>query len=155
MDRSCFLSRRGFGLRLLVASATASVAFRPAGAQSVREGDLDGKPIFIPLDRIVVSVFRGRNVERHEMLLINLELINSSAITPLDLAMPRLRDSFVRIWNRLGSRPDAADKGLDVEAGRRAMQGACDELVGPGRIKNVLIVAHSGRLVRQQPGMRS
>ncbi len=152
-DRSRSPSRRRFG-QLALATIAATAPSRPARAQTVREGDLDGRPIFIPLDRIVVSVFRGRNVERHEMLLIKLELMNSSAITPLDLAMPRLRDSFVRIWNRLGSRPDAADKGLDVEAGRRAMQAACDELVGSGRIKNILIVAHSSRLVRQQPGMQ-
>jgi hypothetical protein len=154
MDRFRSPSRRRLGQLVLTAFAAAA-ACRPTRAQTVREGDLFGRPIFVPLDRIVVSVFRGRHVERHEMLLIKLELMNSSAITPLDLAMPRLRDSFVRIWNRLGSRPDAADKGLDVEAGRRAMQAACDELVGLGRIKNVLIVAHSSRLVRQQPGMGS
>jgi hypothetical protein len=124
-------------------------------AQQVREGDLDGKPVFFNLDRIVVSVFRGREVERHEMLLFRLELLNTSVITPLELAMPRLRDEFVRIWNRLGGRPDAADKGLDVEGGRRSMRAACDELVGPGLVKSVLVVGHSRRNVRQQPGMRS
>jgi len=145
------------GRRSLASLTAAAFVCLGGGAQgqTVREGDLDGRPVFVPLDRIVVSVFRGKNVERHEMLLIKLELINTSAITPVDLAMPRLRDSFVRTWNRLGSRPDAADKGLDLEAGRRAMQAACDELVGPGLVKGVLIVAQSSRLVRQQPGMRS
>jgi hypothetical protein len=146
------IGRRGLALSAAAAAAGLSGV---AHGQAVREGDLDGKPVFVPLDRIVVSVFRGRNVERHEMLLIKLELINTSAITPVDLAMPRLRDSFVRTWNRLGARPDAADKGLDLEAGRRAMQAACDELAGPGLVKGVLIVAQSSRLVRQQPGMRS
>jgi hypothetical protein len=89
------------------------------------------------------------------MLLFRLELLNTSVITPLELAMPRLRDSFVKIWSRLGGRPDAADKGMDVEAGRRAMIAACDELVGPGLVKAVLVVGHSRRNVRQQPGMRS
>jgi hypothetical protein len=145
--------------RAMLRSAAGAVAWGGAtgstGAQQMREGDLDGKPVFFNLDRIVVSVFRGKAVERHEMLLFRLELLNTSAITPLERAMPRLRDSFVRIWNRLGSRPDAADKGLDVPAGRRAMLSACDELVGPGLVKAVLVVGQSGRNISQQPGMRS
>lgn len=126
----------------------ALAAAAPAGAQAPREGDLDGKPVFFPLDRIVISVFRGKSVDRHEMLLLRLELVNTSAITPVELAMPRLRDAFVRIWSRLGARPDAADKGLDFEAGRRAMRAACDEIAGPGLVKAVLLIAHSSRRVK-------
>lgn len=140
------------GRRALVASAASvfcvSAAVGTAGAQAVREGDLDGRPVFFPLDRIVISIFRGKTVERHEMLLLRLELLNTSAITPVELAMPRLRDAFVRIWSRLGARPDAAEKGLDFEAGRRAMRAACDEIAGPGLVKAVLLIAHSSRKVK-------
>jgi hypothetical protein len=130
-------------------SALAGLAFAgTAHAQNVREGDLDGKPVFFPLNRIVISIFRGKTVERHDMLLLRLELMNTSAITPVELAMPRLRDAFVRIWSRLGARPDAADKGLDFEAGRRAMRAACDEIAGPGLVKAVLLIAHSSRRVK-------
>jgi hypothetical protein len=130
-------------------SALAGLALVGAAqAQSVREGDLDGRPVFLPLDRIVISIFRGKSVERHDMLLLRLELVNTSAITPVELAMPRLRDSFVRIWSRLGARPDAAEKGLDFEAGRRAMRAACDEIAGPGLVKAVLLIAHSSRRVK-------
>ena len=160
MDRNRSKDARSFGRRALASLAVAAgLAIRPASTawaqQPTREGDLDGKPVFLPLDRIVVSIFRGKTVERHDMLLIKLELINPSAITPVEQAMPRLRDTFVKIWNRLGSRPDAADRALDIEAGRRSMQAACDEMVGPGQVKAVLIVGRSSRLVRQQPGMRS
>jgi hypothetical protein len=148
------ISRRAM-LRFAAGAAVWGAIAGTAGAQQVREGDLDGKPVFFNLDRIVVSVFRGKAVDRHEMLLFRLELINTSAITPLERAMPRLRDSFVRIWNRLGSRPDAADKGLDVPEGRRAMLSACDELVGPGLVKAVLVVGQSGRNISLQRGMRS
>lgn len=159
MDMSSSRDGRGIRRRAFASLALiAGLAVRPvstAMAQVTREGDLDGKPVYLPLDRIVVSVYRGKSVERHEMLLIKLELINPSAITPVDQAMPRLRDTFVKIWNRLGSRPDAADRALDIEAGRRSMQAACDDMVGPGQVKAVLIVGRSSRLVRQQPGMRS
>jgi hypothetical protein len=35
------------------------------------------------------------------------------------------------------------------------MLSACDELVGPGLVKAVLVVGQSGRNISQQPGMRS
>jgi hypothetical protein len=81
------------------------------------------------------------------MLLMKLELSDDNAIATVQDAMPRLRDAFIRSWNSLGARADAAEKGLDVAAGRQRMIAACDQLAGPGLVRNVLIVAQSSRAV--------
>src|SRR6185295_3813402 len=70
---------------------------------------------------------------------IYLELADDGAITPVVEKMPRLRDAFIREWNALAARPDAADRGLDIEAGKRRMLVACDRVLGPGAVKSVLI----------------
>lgn len=143
MDRGTTTTRRAFALGLLAAAL-------PAAARAQNFGD--GRPVFMPIDRIVVSVFRGEVVDRHEMLLMSLELANTEAITKVQLAMPRLQDAFIRIWNRVGTAPDAADRGIDVAAGRRAMLAACDRIIGPGNVVGVMMLAQSSRKVKPPAG---
>ncbi|MFM8991709.1 MAG: hypothetical protein ACKOUS_19335, partial [Alphaproteobacteria bacterium] len=112
----------------------------------------DGRPTFLPIDRIVVSVFRGDVVDRHEMLLMSLELSGTEAITRVQVAMPRLQDAFTRIWNRVGTAPGAADRGIDVAAGRAAMIAACDRIVGQGTVVGVMMLAQSSRKVKPPAG---
>lgn len=106
-----------------------------------------GRPVFLDIDRIVISVFRGKDVDRHEMISMKLELVDDTAIPLVQAAMPRLRDAFIRTWNAMGVEPEAAAKGLDIKSGRQRMLAACERLVGPGRVRNVLIVAQSSRNV--------
>lgn len=106
-----------------------------------------GRPIYLDMDRIVVTIFRGANVDRHEMIALKLELADDAAIPIVQQAMPRLRDAFIRSWNNLGAHPDAASKGLDIAAGRQRMIAACDQIAGKGLVRNVLIVAQSRRNV--------
>lgn len=131
------------GACLVAAGAVARAEEKPAAEP--------GRAVFLAIDRIVVSVFRGADIDRHEMLLMKLELSDDNAIATVQDAMPRLRDAFIRSWNILGARPDAAEKGLDVAAGRQRMIAACDQLAGAGLVRNVLIVAQSSRAV---PGAR-
>ena len=106
-----------------------------------------GRPIYLDMDRIVVTIFRGADVDRHEMIALKLELADDAAIPIVQQAMPRLRDAFIRSWNNLGSHPDTASKGLDIAAGRQRMIAACDQIAGKGLVRNVLIVAQSRRNV--------
>lgn len=117
-----------------------------AGAESA-PAEPTGRPVFLDIDRIVISVFRGKDVDRHEMISMKLELVDDSAIPLVQQAMPRLRDAFIRAWNAMGIEPEAAAKGLDIKTGRQRMLAACDRLVGPGQVRNVLIVAQSSRNV--------
>jgi hypothetical protein len=133
-------------LRLLLGAGLGACGTR-VGAQDKPAADTERRAIFLDVERIVVSVFRGSEVDRHEMLLMKLELSDETAIVPVQRAMPRLRDAFIKGWNGLGTRPDAAEKGLDVVAGRARMIAAADRIVGPGRVRNVLIVGQSSRAV--------
>lgn len=126
-----------------------------ARAQDKPAPPADGEPrrgVFLDIERIVVSVFRGGDIDRHEMLLMKLELVDDTAISRVQETMPRLRDAFIRSWNTLGARPDAALKGLDVAAGRQRMIASCDQIAGPGLVRNVLIVAQSSRKVQGARG---
>ena len=138
-------TRRALSIGLLAA------ALAPAGAARA-ESFSDGRPVFVPIDRIVVSVFNGDVVDRHEMLMMSLELSGTEAITKVQLAMPRLQDAFTRIWNRVGTAPGAAERGIDVAAGRAAMVAACDRIVGPGNVVAVRMLAQSSRKVKPPAG---
>jgi hypothetical protein len=138
-------TRRTLSLALLVAALAPSAGVR---AQSFS----DGRPVFIPLDRILVSVFNGEVVDRHEMLLMSLELSGTEAITKVQLSMPRLQDAFTKIWNRVGTTPGAAERGIDVAAGRAAMLAACDRILGPGNVVAVRMLAQSSRKVKPPAG---
>jgi hypothetical protein len=145
MNHSFPASRRAWlrlasGAALALCAAVADAEDKPAPAT-------EGRVFFLDLERIVVSVFRGQEIDRHEMLLMKLELADDTAILPAKLAMPRLRDAFIKSWSALGSRPDAAAKGLDVAAGRARMIADADRILGPGLVRNVLIVGQSSRAV--------
>jgi hypothetical protein len=111
-----------------------------------------GHPIFLTLERINVSVARGTEIARHEMLLMMLEMADLAALAQARAAMPRLRDAFIRVWNRIGARPDAYKTGLDIEGGRRAMMAVCAEILGPERVVAVVVTGRSGRDI--DPGGR-
>ncbi|MFM8681241.1 MAG: hypothetical protein ACKOGH_16810 [Alphaproteobacteria bacterium] len=143
MDASTKTTRRAFCACILA-------ALSPVAARAQNFGD--GRPTFLPIDRIVVSVFRGDVVDRHEMLLMSLELSGTEAITRVQVAMPRLQDAFTRIWNRVGTAPGAADRGIDVAAGRAAMIAACDRIVGQGTVVGVMMLAQSSRKVKPPAG---
>lgn len=138
------LLRRRVVLGLVCAGCVAPMCRARAEATAPEPG---GRPVFLDIDRIVISVFRGKDVDRHEMISMKLELVDDTAIPAVQAAMPRLRDAFIRAWNAIGAQPDAATRGLDIAAGRQRMLAACDRLVGPGRVHNVLIVAQSSRNV--------
>ena len=130
--------------RALILSTLALLSPAPALALGNDSSD-PPKPIYLELDRIVVSVFKGGEVVNLVMLALKLELADDGAITPVVEKMPRLRDAFIREWNALAARPDAADRGLDIEAGKRRMLVACDRVLGPGAVKSVLIQGVSQR----------
>lgn len=138
-------TRRRLALGLLAAALAP-----PAGA--LAQSFSDGRPVFVPLDRILVSVFNGDVVDRHEMLLMSLELSGTEAITKVQLSMPRLQDAFTKIWNRVGTTPGAAERGIDVAAGRAAMLAACDRILGPGNVVAVRMLAQSSRKVKPPAG---
>lgn len=140
--------RRLPGRRVLLRLACVGLgmAFDRARAESA-PAEPAGRPVFLDIDRIVISVFRGKDVDRHEMISMKLELVDDTAIPLVQAAMPRLRDAFIRAWNAMGIEPEAATKGLDIKSGRQRMLAACDRLVGPGHVRNVLIVAQSSRNV--------
>jgi hypothetical protein len=138
--------------RLLSLFAGAGVASTCVAAHAEDKpappADGERRAVFLDIDRIVVSVFRGDNIDRHEMLLMKLELADDTVIVKVQEVMPRLRDAFIRSWNTIGARPDAAQRGLDIAAGRQRMIAVSDQIAGPGIVRNVLIVGQSSRTVQ-------
>jgi flagellar basal body-associated protein FliL len=134
--------------RRLLLATLAALAAAPGAARAAGEPGEAPRPIYVEIDRIVVSVFKGAEVVNLVMLTFRLELAEDGAIAPVLDKMPRLRDAFVRDWNALGARHDAAEKGLDVEAGRRRMLAACERILGPGAVRNVLLQGVSQRRVQ-------
>lgn len=137
--------------RRALSTCILAAALAPAAAARAQSFS-DGRPVFVPIDRIVVSVFNGDVVDRHEMLMMSLELSGTDAITKVQLAMPRLQDAFTKIWNRVGTAPGAAQRGIDVAAGRAAMVAACDRILGPGNVVAVRMLAQSSRKVKPPAG---
>lgn len=134
----------------LIGGAAAISACTAARAEDkpAAPADDERRAVFLDIDRIVVSVFRGENIDRHEMLLMKLELADDTVIVKVQEVMPRLRDAFIRAWNTIGARPDAALRGLDIAAGRQRMIAVSDQIAGPGVVRNVLIVGQSSRTVQ-------
>lgn len=135
---------------VLIGAALAPATSRAANDKPAPPpADAESRPVFLDIDRIVVTVFRGSEIDRHEMIAMKLELKDDSGIPVVQKAMPILRDAFVKGWNAVGAHPDAARQGLDIAAGRRRMLAACSQIVGEGVVQNVLIVAQSRRKVQQ------
>jgi hypothetical protein len=147
VDRRCVLH-----LILALAGTCAGTAIRAEDKPAPAASGEPRRAVFLDIDRILVTVFRGGEIDRHEMLLMKLELAEDTAISKVQEAMPRLRDAFIKSWNTLGARPDAAAKGLDIAAGRQRMLAACDQIAGPGLVRNVLIVGQSSRKVQGARG---
>lgn len=131
--------------RAILAALLWGAGWNRADAANDPPAETTGRPIYLDMDRIVVTIFRGADVDRHEMIAMKLELADDTAIPIVQQAMPRLRDAFIRSWNNLGAHPDTAAKGLDIAAGRQRMIAACDQIAGKGLVRNVLIVAQSRR----------
>jgi hypothetical protein len=144
--------RRALRMIAVLAGACAGAVARAEDKPAAPASNEPRRAVFLDIDRILVTVFRNGEVDRHEMLLMKLELSEDTAISKVQEAMPRLRDAFIKSWNTLGARPDAAAKGLDIAAGRQRMIASADQIAGPGLVRNVLIVGQSSRKVQGARG---
>ncbi len=131
---------------LLLALGVLAPALAPAGALALGNDSGDPpRPVFLDIDRITVSVLRGSEVVSHVMLALKLEIEPEGSLPLVLEKMPRLRDAFVRDWNALAARPNAAERGLDLEAGKQRMLAACERIVGPRHVRSVLVQGISQR----------
>jgi hypothetical protein len=112
-------------------------------------GEPGGRPHMLPVDRIVVPVYRRTEIIRHEMLMFALEVADVEKLSKVLEKMPRLQNAFITEWNRLGALPEAADNGLDIAGGLVRMRQICDRHVEPGAVKRVHLTGQSTR--RMQP----
>jgi hypothetical protein len=132
---------------LLLGSATALAADPPK--PSAGGGDAP-RPVFLDIDRIVVSVYRGNEIVRHDMVAMKLELVDDTVLPKVMSVMPRLRNAFVREWAQLGAHPSAASRGIDLATGKQRMIAACARIVEAGACTNVLVQGISSRDVARQ-----
>jgi hypothetical protein len=104
----------------------------PAPAQGVA-------PIFIPVDRITVAVFRDGEVAQHLIFILKLEITDRNASGVVIEKMPRLTDAFMRDLHALASAPSAAQDGLDMVQAKRRLLASSVRVLGPNVVRDVLI----------------
>jgi hypothetical protein len=104
----------------------------PASAQS-------NAPIFIPVDRITVAVFRDGEVTQHLIFILKLEISDRNASGVVIEKMPRLTDAFMRDLHTLASAPNAAQEGLDMVQAKRRLLASSVRVLGPNVVRDVLI----------------
>jgi flagellar basal body-associated protein FliL len=96
-------------------------------------------PIFIPVDRITVAVFRDGEVAQHLIFILKLEITDRNASNLVIEKMPRLTDAFMRDLHALASAPSAAQDGLDMVQAKRRLLASSVRVLGPNVVRNVLI----------------
>ena len=96
-------------------------------------------PIFIPIDRITVAVFRDGEVAQHLIFILKLEVADRAASGLVIEKMPRLTDAFMRDLHALASAPNAATDGLDMALAKRRLMNTSIRVLGPDIVRNVLI----------------
>lgn len=120
-----------FGGGLVPASWSAS---GPAPASAPSDA-----PIFIPIDRITVAVFRDGEVAQHLTFMLKLEVVDRNASGIVIEKMPRLTDAFMRDLHVLASATNAATDGLDMALAKRKLMSTSVRILGPDIVRNVLI----------------
>ncbi len=96
-------------------------------------------PIFIPIDRITVAVFRDGEVAQHLTFILKLEVVDRNASGLVIEKMPRLTDAFMRDLHVLASAPNAATDGLDMALAKRRLMSTSVRILGPDVVRSVLI----------------
>jgi hypothetical protein len=96
-------------------------------------------PIFIPVDRITVAVFRDGEVAQHLIFILKLEISDRNASGVVIEKMPRLTDAFMRDLHTLASAPSAAQDGLDMVQAKRRLLASSVRVLGPNVVRDVLI----------------
>ena len=79
-----------------IAASINSVAAGSGSSDQVEEDENAAGPQFVLIDGLNVPIIRKNRVERHIFLSIALEVPDGAARREVWLALPRLRDAFVR-----------------------------------------------------------
>ena len=133
----------GLAVLVLAASGPAAIAGGPNTQGNIRLTP-DG-PIYVRLDRIIISLFRGGAVERQIGYMLLLEVANEKIADGVRELRPRLMDAFVRELNMLAAGPRVADEGIDPALMKRRLIAVGGRVLGEGAIRDVLVEKSYGR----------
>ena len=125
-----------FALFFLLGGPT-PFGFATGNAQTPVAGDA---PIFIPVDRITVAVFRDGEVAQHLIFILKLEVTDRAASGQVIEKMPRLTDAFMRDLHKLASSPQAAQDGLDVTLAKRRLLASSVRVLGPNILQRHFVI---------------
>lgn len=120
------------------------------------EGEAERPPIaktadalFVDLESVTIAVIRNRRIEKHVVLQISLEVPDEEARVAVSHALPRVKDAFIKdLYDYYAVRPAARD-GINVEAIKKRLKRTVEYVMGPGRVREVLI---RGAIERESSG---
>lgn len=108
------------------------------GPESVAESQPAG-PVFVELERFSIAAIRSEGVLTQVGLSIILEAADEAARAEINEQMPYLRDAFITQLHRLMARPTREGEAFDARLAKRRLLEACEHVLGPGRVVDVLI----------------
>ena len=96
-------------------------------------------PFFVRLDGLNIPVIRELRVERHLLFSIALEVGDSRARHDVWMALPVLRDAFVRDLHGFVRLIRFEDETNYLTTVKARLHKVCDRVLGPGVVKAVLV----------------
>ncbi len=121
---------------LLAAMLFAVSGPRPVAAAAVQ---------FYEIKRLILPVIRRSGLEGHITLKVLLELNDVSFRPEITAKMTILRDDFIRVLNRyIAHRPRLLFK-IKLEEIKALLLKSAVKIIGPGKVKNVLVQAVASR----------
>ena len=128
---------RGFCLLLLAAMLFAASGPRPAVAAASLQ--------YFEIKRLILPVIRRSGLEGHITIKVLLELRDPSIRPEVIAKMLFLRDDFIRVLNRyIAHRPRLLFK-INLEEIKALLLKSAVKIMGPGKVKNVLVQAVASR----------
>lgn len=128
---------RGFYLLLLTAMLFVASGPRPAVAAASLQ--------YYEIKRLILPVIRRSGLEGHITIKVLLELRDPSIRPEVTAKMLFLRDDFLRVLNRyIAHRPRLLFK-INLEEIKALLLKSTVKIMGPGKVKNVLVQAVASR----------
>jgi flagellar basal body-associated protein FliL len=95
--------------------------------------------LFVDLESITIAVIRNRRIEKHVVLQLSLEVPDEESRSAVSHALPRVKDAFIKdLYDYYAVQPPGRE-GINVEAIKKRLKRTADEVMGPGKVRAVLI----------------
>ncbi len=129
-------------LLLIVVAAINAGGNHPAFAAGKRASEKDdarADPRFFQMEPFSLAVIRETGVRSRMVVSLALELVEPDARTAVEKALPRLNDAFLTDLYGVAALPWPGGRSLDPELVKHRLLKIAKRILGPGKVKAVLI----------------